>query len=53
MGLTSDTNTALHMTLNGLATLIQKLLSKMSNVLTAVLQSDQCCTMDIQDAELI
>ena len=41
MGLTSDTSNALHMTLNGLTTLIQKLLSKMSYVLTAELQSDR------------
>ena len=41
MGLTSDTSNALHMTLNGLTTLIQKLLSKMSYVLTTELQSDR------------
>ena len=41
MGLTSDTSNALHMTLNGLTTLIQKLLSKMSYALTAELQSDR------------
>ena len=41
MGLTSDTSNALHMTLNGLTTLILKLLSKMSYVLTAELQSDR------------